>query len=266
MLEIIGAVLLFRGNSYQGSVWLSSANAVSGKCYDWSSNVTSYFNLREINHQLASKNTMLQHELAMMRRRLEQAAADSTGMRAAVPAGYGMIEARVVENSVSKRDNLMTIDKGADDGVRRDMGVVSSDGVVGIVYLVGEHYSVVIPVLNSHSNISCSIRNKGYFGYLSWTGGDSQYAYMEDVPRYAHYRTGDIIETSGYSSVFPPGITIGNVVCTYNSPDGLSYRIKLKLATDFGRLRDVCVIDNSKAREQLDVLRLAQDSLSSKKQ
>ncbi len=265
VLEVAGATLLVRYNNYQGSVWLSSANVVSGVCYETVADVASYFGLREANSRLTERNMLLERQLMEANERLAALTADSAALAAEAPSGFRSIAARVVQNSVHKRDNLLTIDKGYADGVRKNMGVVSGNGVAGIVYLVGSHYSVVIPVLNSHSNISCAIRGTGYFGYLSWTGGDSRYAYMENVPRYAHYRKGDVIQTSGFSSVFPEGITVGKVVCTFNSANGLTYRIKVELATNFGNLYDVRVIDNSGMQEKLDILRAAQDSLSNRR-
>lgn len=264
VLEAISITLFFNYNSYQSSVWFSSANVVAGKCYEVQSEVTSYFGLQSVNKQLTEKNAQLAMELAKVREALQKQQIDSTRTVKELPTDCRTISATVVQNSISKTNNLMTIDKGTADGVRKDMGVVSGNGVVGIVYLASSHYAVVIPVLNSQSNISCRIRNRGYFGYLHWSGGDSQYAYLEDVPRHAHFRNGDAIETSGYSSVFPQGITVGKIVCTFNSADGLSYRVKVKLSTDFSRLHDVAVIDNSLMQEQLEVLRAAQDSISTR--
>lgn len=264
ILEAISITLFFNYNSYQSSVWFSSANVVAGKCYEIQSEVTSYFGLQSVNKQLTEKNAQLAMELAKMREVLLKQQIDSTRTAKELPADYRTISATVVQNSISKVNNLMTINKGTADGVSKDMGVVSGSGVVGIVYLASSHYSVVIPVLNSQSNISCRIRNRGYFGYLHWSGGDSQYAYLEDVPRHAHFRNGDVIETSGYSSVFPQGITVGKIVCTFNSADGLSYRVKVKLSTDFSRLHDVAVVDNSLMQEQLEILRAAQDSISTR--
>ena len=177
---------------------------------------------------------------------------------------FKLIPAKVVSNSVDKKDNLITINKGEADGIRKDMGVVSGNGVVGIVYMTGKHYSVVIPVLSSMSSISCTIEKRGYVGYLHWTGGNSQLAYVDDIPRHAHFRLYDRVVTSGYSSVFPAGIAVGKILHVYNSSDGLSYRLQVQLYTDFSRLRDVCVIDDSQIQEQLDVLRAAQDSLEKK--
>lgn len=266
VLEVVSMVLLFRYNSYQGSVWFSSANAVTGKVYEWDSAVESYFSLLGVNSQLTQRNAFLEQQVRMLddsiarlTRSKEVAVARLSNM---VPfQGCRLIPAKVVANMVNRYDNLITIDKGSADGVKRDMGVVCGMGVVGIVYLVSEHYSIVIPALNSHSNISCTIQRRGYFGYLRWRGGSSQLAYLEDVPRHAHFKLGDNVVTSGYSSVFPPGVMVGKVLHVFNSADGLSYRVQVKLSTDFARLRDVCLVDDSALQERIDLMRAAQDSI-----
>lgn len=259
-------VLLFRYNSYQGSVWFSSANAVTGKVYEWDSAVESYFSLSGVNSQLTQRNAFLEQQVRMLddsiARLTRSQEAAVTRLSSMVPfQGCRLIPAKVVANMVNRYDNLITIDKGSADGVKRDMGVVCGMGVVGIVYLVSEHYSIVIPALNSHSNISCTIQRRGYFGYLRWRGGSSQLAYLEDVPRHAHFKLGDNVVTSGYSSVFPPGVMVGKVLHVFNSADGLSYRVQVKLSTDFARLRDVCLVDDSALQERIDLMRAAQDSI-----
>ncbi len=266
VLEVVSMVLLFRYNSYQGSVWFSSANAVTGKVYEWDSAVESYFSLSGVNSQLTQRNAFLEQQVRMLddsiARLTRSQEAAVTRLSSMVPfLGCRLIPAKVVANMVNRYDNLITIDKGSADGVKRDMGVVCGMGVVGIVYLVSEHYSIVIPALNSHSNISCTIQRRGYFGYLRWRGGSSQLAYLEDVPRHAHFKLGDNVVTSGYSSVFPPGVMVGKVLHVFNSADGLSYRVQVKLSTDFARLRDVCLVDDSALQERIDLMRAAQDSI-----
>lgn len=266
VLEVVSMVLLFRYNSYQGSVWFSSANAVTGKVYEWDSAVESFFSLSGVNSQLTQRNAFLEQQVRMLddsiARLTRSQEAAVTRLSSMVPfQGCRLIPAKVVANMVNRYDNLITIDKGSADGVKRDMGVVCGMGVVGIVYLVSEHYSIVIPALNSHSNISCTIQRRGYFGYLRWRGGSSQLAYLEDVPRHAHFKLGDKVVTSGYSSVFPPGVMVGKVLHVFNSADGLSYRVQVKLSTDFARLRDVCLVDDSALQERIDLMRAAQDSI-----
>lgn len=264
-LEAVSLVLLFSYNSYQGSVWISSANSIAGKVYEHESKIRSYLALAELNSELTSRNQYLEYQLQAMREELEKQGFDSTHIAGITdPSGYKIIHAKVVSNSIDKTDNLITIDKGEADGVKRDMGVVSGTGVVGIVYLAGQHYSVVIPVLSSKSSISCKIEKKQYFGYLRWNGGASNLAYVDEVPRHAHFKLYERVVTSGYSSVFPQGIPVGKILHVFNSPDGLSYRLQVQLYTDFGNLRDVCVIDNTHMHEQLEILRAAQDSLSTK--
>jgi rod shape-determining protein MreC len=266
-LEVISFVLLFQWNSYQGSVFFSSANAVAGKIYEWDADIEHLFSLSKVNQQLTQRNVYLEHEVMQLSHYLEKESGDSSFMgrdQLAMLRTYRLIPAKVVSNSLDKRDNFITLDKGSADGIKKDMGVVCGTGVVGIVYLTAPHYSVVIPVLNSQSNISVSIQKRGYFGYLHWTGGSSSIAYVNDVPLHAHFKLHDRIVTSGYSSVFPPGILAGTILHVYNSSDGLSYRLMVKLSTDFGDLRDVCVIDDAVMEKRLQVLRAAQDSIKEK--
>lgn len=265
ILEVVSMVLLFQYNSYQGSAWFSSANAVTGKLYEWDANVETFFSLTKVNQELTQRNAYLEQEVQKLSDSLVNVTKDSSIYHRdqfALLRNYRLIPAKVVANSIDKPGNLMTIDKGSADGIHKDMGVISGTGVVGIVYLVAEHYAVVIPVLNTKSNISCMIQNRGYFGYLRWKGGVSDLAYLEEVPRHAHFKLGDYVVTSGYSAVFPPGVRVGRILHVFNSADGLSYRVQLRLSTDFARLRDVCVIDDAAMKERLEIMRAAQDSIA----
>lgn len=264
ILEVVSMVLLFQYNSYQGSAWFSSANAVTGKLYEWDANVETFFSLTKVNQELTQRNAYLEQEVQKLSDSLVNVTKDSSIYHRdqfALLRNYRLIPAKVVANSVDKPGNLMTIDKGSADGIHKDMGVISGTGVVGIVYLVAEHYAIVIPVLNTKSNISCMIQNRGYFGYLRWKGGVSDLAYLEEVPRHAHFKLGDYVVTSGYSAVFPPGVRVGRILHVFNSADGLSYRVQLRLSTDFARLRDVCVIEDAAMKERLEIMRAAQDSI-----
>ena len=267
ILEVASLVLLFQYNSYQGSVWFSTANAVNGRILAWDAEIESYFSLTKANEELTQRNLYLEQQVRALSGKITEITQDSGWTKRdqmALLKDYRLIPAKVVSSTLNRHDNLITIDKGYEDGVRKDMGVVCGNGVVGIVYLTSNHYSVVIPTLNTASNISCAIHGRGYFGYLRWTGGDTKTAYVDDIPRHAHFRLYENVETSGYSSVFPPGILVGRIQHVYNSADGVSYRLQIVLSTDFGTLRNVCVIDNTSLLERLDVLRTAQDSLKLK--
>jgi len=267
LLEVFSFILLFKYNSYQSSVWFTSANAVSGKVYEWDSAVGQFFSLVDVNRKLTERNVYLERLVAVLSEQVAKATKDTTlveRLQQDVMKGYETIPAKVVGSSLDKLNNFITIDKGAADGVRKDMGVVCGTGVVGIVYLVSQHYSVLIPVLSSVSNISCTISGRGYFGYLHWNGGSTEEAYIDDIPRHAHFKLGDLIVTSGYSSVFPPGVVVGRVKHVYNSANGMSYRLKITLSTDFGRLRDVCVISDREMEKKLEILHAAEDSLKAR--
>jgi rod shape-determining protein MreC len=268
LLEVVSVVLLFKYNSYQNSVWFTSANAVAGKVYEMESKLTSYMAMAELNEELTLRNIYQERQLDQLRRLYAEVTKDTTTAEREelkFLSNYQLIPAKVVENSIHKAENLITIDKGRKDGVKPDMGVACGNGIVGVVYLVSDHYSVVISALNAASSrISCSIRNRGYFGYLHWYGGDPSVAYVEDVPRHAKFNLGEWMVTSGFSSIFPSGVQVGKIEQVYNSRDGLSYKLKVRLSTDFGNLRDVVVINDKSIAERAALMQAARDSISYK--
>lgn len=267
LLEAISLTLLFSYNNYQSSVWFSSANVVVGRIYDWSSQLEHFFSLTKVNEELTARNIALEEKISDLSEKLTTVTKDSSYVKDSLlqpVQEMKLIPAKVVSNSIIRPDNLMTINKGSKDGVKKDMGVVCGTGVVGIVYLVSPQYSVVIPLLNTKSNISCKIENREYFGYLIWQGGATDIAYLDDIPRHARFKLNENIVTSGYSSIFPPGIKVGKILHVYNSADGVSYRLSVKLSTNFSTLRDVSVVDNTAMKERIELMRAASDSLEAK--
>ena len=264
ILEVICAVLLFRYNSYQGSVFFSSANVAAGKVYEFDAQAKSFFSLTKVNEQLTQRNLYLEEQVKDLTERMVELTNDTNYTKRSqleMLSSYKLIPAKVITNSINQRDNLITLDKGSDDGVRVDMGVACGNGVVGIVYMVSKKYCVVIPVLNSHSNISVTVDKRGYFGYLHWLGRRPDKAYVNDIPLHANVLPGDQVVTSGYSSIFPPGLQVGKVLYVFKSLDGLSLQLQVRLSTDFSTLRDVCIIDDAKMKERIDLMRAAQDSI-----
>ena len=265
VLEAISVTLLVQFNHYQNSVWVSSANAIAGSIHEGRASIESFFTQQRINESLTLRNIYLERQVAQLRRLYaektkttnpdEVRALDSLSQ-------YQLVPAKVVSSELDRNDNLMTINSGKADGIEPGMGVICGKGIVGVTYLCSDHYSVVIPVLNSHSSrISCAIRGHNYFGVLRWYGEDARYAYVEDIPRHARFKRGDWVETNGYSSIFPAGVLVGRIETAYNSRDGLSYRLKIQLSTDFGNLRDVMVITDRSFAEQMRVMQAARDSL-----
>lgn len=263
LLEVISLIMLFQYNSYHNSVWLSTANTAVGSINEGRAEMESYFSLSKMNEGLTTRNFYLERQLAQMRRLYKEATGDTAVVRDEMQflKQYHLVPAKVVTNELNRPDNLLTINKGSADGIEVGMGVACGQGVVGITYLVSDHYTVLIPVLNTSSRISCAIRSHNYFGVLRWDGKDAGVAYLEDIPRHARFKRGDWVETNGYSSIFPPGVLVGKIETVYNSADGLSYRVKVRLSTDFGRLRDVVVINDPSVAERARLLQSARDSL-----
>lgn len=268
LLEALSVVMLLSYNSYQGNAWLSSANHIAGKVYEVESGVTSFFSMTRANEELTLRNFYLERQVDQLRRLYTDVTNDTTVAERnelRFLSQFKLIPAKVVSNTINKPDNLITINKGKDDGVEVDMGVACGSGVVGVVYLVSDHYAVVIPALNnSSSRISCAIRNRNYFGYLHWTGGDPTIAFVEDIPRHAKFKKGEWVETSGYSSIFPQGVLVGQIEKVFNSSDGLSYKLQIRLSTDFSCLRDVVVISDRSVMERTRLLEAARDSIKAK--
>lgn len=257
LLEVVSFILLFRFNSYQGSVFFTSANRVAGSIYEVANEITSYFGLHTVNRDLVRRNVELELQVESLNRALKGYMRDTTevekSMYQNVLADYSIYPAEVVNNSLTHVDNYITINKGDADSIRTEMGVVSGNGVVGIVYQTSAHYAIVLPVLNSKSSISCKIQRTDYFGSLKWNGGSSLYAWLKDIPRHSEFSLGDTVVTSGHSAVFPEGIPVGVVDDMADSHDGLSYVLKVKLFTDFARLNDVNVISFRGRPEQSEL-------------
>lgn len=264
LLEGLSLVLLFQFNHYHNSVWMTTANAVVGHATAWEQEALRYIHLGEVNEALTRRNLILEQNNEVLTRQLHALTHDSTWTerkQAERLRDVQLLPAKVITNSVLHRNNFITIDRGEADGVAPEMGVVCGTGIVGIIFMTSEHYAIVQPLLNSHSRISCRLRGSEYFGYLRWEGGSPLVATLDDIPRHARFRVGDIVETSGFSSVFPSGIFVGKVAAIENSDDGLSYKLQIQLGTDFSRLQDVSVV-RQRFQSELRSLEQRADSLN----
>lgn len=256
VLEGFSFVLLFQFNHYHNSLWVTTANNVVGRIYAWEENALHFIHLGEVNEALTQRNLTLEQNNEVLSERLALLTHDTTyaeRIMAERMTGITLQPARVITNSVLRRNNFITIDKGEADGILPEMGVICGTGIVGIVYMTSRHYAIVQPLLNSRSNISCRLRGSSYFGYLRWEGGSPLYAVLDDIPRHARFKVGDSVETSGFSSVFPAGIFVGKISAIENSSDGLSYRLKVHLSTDFSRLQNVLVVTQEFHQELHDL-------------
>ncbi len=253
VLEIVCFVLLFSFNGFQGSIYLSTANAVSARLMVGKSRVASYFALDQTNEALAMQNAMLQQRVTELEQMLGQFRLDSLFEAEAIDKvrrmGFRISPVRIVDNSINKTDNFITIDKGSADGLIPDMGVIDCAGTLGVVYKCSQHYSLVMPLLNSKSSLSCKVLGGDSFGFLKWEGGDARYAMLYDLPRYAEVQIGDTIVTSGHSVSFPEGIMVGRVAEMFPSSDGLYVTLKVLLSAGFDQLGHAFVVSKMDADE-----------------
>lgn len=245
---VVSCVLLFSDNPYQRSVYLSSANAVNSKIYQTSTNITSYFNLRDINEDLQRRNADLELELINMRSRIDKLEENNYALNVHPDSAlqrYHFIVAHVINNNIHRRHNYITINKGALDGVKPEMGVVDQNGVVGKVDLVANHSSRIISLLNDNLRISCKVKGTQQIGSLVWHGNNSEFAYLEELPLHYTFHKGDTVVTSGFSTSFPEGVPVGIIDSEVKDYDDNFYTLKIKLSTDFSRLGVVrLIVDN----------------------
>lgn len=251
--------LLMSHNPYQHHVFLTSAGAVASSVYNVQSGVSSYFDLREINEDLNSRNAVLQREILALRSQLqrmnEQLQADTMHLFEPV-SNFDFAVAHVIKNSIARPHNYITINRGSDDGILPEMGVIDQNGVVGIVNVVDRHSARLISLLNPDFRLSCKIKGSDNFGSLVWDGADPTVAMLEELPRHTVYHAGDTIVTSGYSAVFPEGLPVGYVIADGKTHNENFFTLKVRLATDFTTLSNVQVVLN-KQRAELDSLEKA---------
>ena len=246
---ILCGILLFNNNPYQQSIYLTSANSVVSSIYNKMNSITSYFYLRDINEELQQRNAELEMELLALKENLKLFNAESLDSLNTFKKQYDYILARVISNSISLQHNYITVNKGTDDGVVCEMGVVDQNGVVGIINVMGKKSSRIISLLNPNLRLSCKVKGSDYFGSLVWDGKSPYYAILEEMPRHVKFEEGDTIVTSGYSAVFPEGINVGVIESQLSSGGDNFYSLRVKLMSDFTQLSTVRLIKNNMKNE-----------------
>lgn len=252
---LLSLILLFQGNSYHSSVYLTSANEVSSSVNSLTSGLTGYFNLKTVNESLLADNAALRNRILNMQNELNHykvLSQDSLRFKD-VGQRFSYVTAAVINNSTRHPRNYFTINRGTADGVRTGMGVVDHNGIVGIVNVAGPHTARVMSVLTQQQYFSVKLKNTPFVGSLTWRGIDPHTAYVEEVARHTRYRIGDTIVTSGYSTTFPEGIPVGTIVAQIKSADDNFFTLKIQLLPDFSRLETVNVIKDS-FKAELDSL------------
>lgn len=250
LLEFISFSLIVMHNSYQRTVFSGYAASFFGSISAVVTDIDDYFYLKVTNEKLVAENTNLRSQIEELKKALPSKDRDSLWIKNdSIDVDYVFRTAEMINSGFNKTKNYITIDKGQADGIRAEMAVCSSEGVVGVVERASKHYAKVIPLINTNLRVSAKIKKNGYYGSLQWDGDDYRYSYLNDIPFHVNAEVGDTIVTSGFSTIFPEGKLIGFVE-SVNKETANFLSIKVKLATDFKKISDIYVIAYTKKQEQ----------------
>jgi len=248
IIETFCVYLIVQNNFYQRASFVNSSNALSANISQTSQSIEDYFYLKTVNENLAKENAELRSQLLA-----SQFIIDTTSFVATkkyLRQKYIYTEAKVVNNSTSRRNNYLTLNKGALQGVKRNMAIISSTGIVGQVQEVSDNFCTVMSLLHSKTTVSAKVKKDGSYGPLIWNGEAYDYATLNDIPTHVRLKQGDSIVTSPYSLTFPENIMIGTVESFEIEAGKSFYTVKVKLSTDFKKLTHVYIVKNIFREEQ----------------
>jgi rod shape-determining protein MreC len=248
LMEIISFTLIFQYNRFHKAGVLNFASSVQGFTYSKVARFKEYLNLRKINQELINENNLLHNQLDQYK---QMVMSTPTLSAHSYPGRkYSYVQTRIINNSVNKQYNFITLDRGRDYGIRPEMAVISPKGVVGMVYAASDNFSTVISMINRDFRLSAKIKKNNYFGSLTWDGINPHIAVLSEIPYHVNVQKGDTIVTSGYSTIFPEGILVGTV-SSYEVEESNFFRINVELSVDFNQLNYVYVIHNLLSDEQI---------------
>lgn len=251
----VSLVFTIQSHSYHKSKFINSANFFSGGLYESASNLQGYFNLKTYNKQLLEENARLRES---EQRLLSNHIIDTLGnpllsTTDSLDTQYLYIPARVIDNSYSQTDNIITLKAGRRDSVHADMGVITSNGIVGIIERTSTKYSTVLSILNSSFKTQAKLRSSDHSGTLKWDGLDPNIMKVTDMQEQAPIKIGDTIETSGKSAIFPKGVPIGTIEKFHLDGSKNFYTLSIRLFNDMTNLGHVYIIKNND-REEIKML------------
>jgi rod shape-determining protein MreC len=246
-LEAISLVLMVSFNDYQRVTFFNSSNNLAGTVYEKFSNLDDYFSLSRTNARLAAENASLHKQL--QNRIMNQENYPVNRPDTVDAPAYIFTSAKVISNSVNKQFNYISLNKGSRQGIKPDMGIINSEGVVGVITNVSANYSTGLSLLNKRLSIPAKITKNNYFGALVWDGEHYNTADLKEIPFHIIVNVGDTVVTSGFSNIFPEGIMIGTIK-KFDVESGTNfYNIKVELSTNFKRLKYIEVVQNTKRPE-----------------
>lgn len=250
LLEGFCFFLMIKNNKYQNTSFFNSTNKITASVYESVSYIRDYISLK-------TKSEILAEENARFRSAMPESFYDTSLAKVQVNdtlynQQYTYITAKVINNSVNSRNNYLTLNKGSLSGIQPEMGVIGSNGVVGIIKDVSPHYSTVISFLHSKSSVSARFKNNNYFGALMWTDDDDPTTgTLKEIPKHIVFKKGDSIVTTSFSSIYPENIFLGTVKSFVIKPGDNFYTTTISLSADFYSLTHVYVVTNLFKQEQL---------------
>lgn len=245
VLFLVSIFLTINSHSYHKNQYVNSANFISGGVFSVKSSITDYFDLKNQNQKLTEENRFLRVQL----QNIEETIPTLDSIKPVDDSLFSIIGAKIINNSYSKTKNQLTINKGFEDDVVFDMGVISSEGIVGIVSHISKNYASVQSILNSNSQIAAKFKKSNHFGTMIWDGKNPNVVQLKEIPRVANVALGDTIVTDGRSTIFPEGVMIGTVKEFAIEDVGDYYNISIDLFTDMTSLKHVYLIARKDAKE-----------------
>lgn len=244
LLEFVALFFTIQSHSYHKSKFVNSANAVTGGIYKKANSIGEFFNLKKENLRLSEENALLKNQLAGIDGSINTYQKENLS--------YHYIPAKIYNNSYKKRNNYLTINKGRNDSIKPEMGVVNSRGIIGITKNVSKNYATVLSILNEHFKINAKLKNNNHYGTLSWDGKNYRTVQLNDLPREAEIRIGDTIITGGRSTIFPEGILVGTVA-EFEEHRNTSKKVTVTLFNDMSALGYIEIISNLHKEEILEL-------------
>lgn len=255
-LLVISLVLLYNGNAHHRAQAISSSNSVVGTIYTWRKEITDYTGLKEVNRKLAEENAMWRNRHISTYSTVESRFVriqDTIRLQQ-----YTVIPAKVVNSTWHKPKNYLTLDKGSKAGLHGDMGVIGTEGIVGVVSDMNDGFASVISVLSPDIKTSVQLRRTGHFGLLYWDTNDPRTASVIDIAKHARVAVGDTVETRGGDGIFPAGIPVGLVEEVVDAPGSNYHGITIRLTEDMTRSGFVYVVEDLRRAER-DTLQKANE-------
>jgi rod shape-determining protein MreC len=250
LLFSIAMLFTIQSHSYHKSKFINSANFLTGGIYNSANNINQYFNLKTQNEILAEENNQLNTMLFNVNDSVNSTFIDSISFG----VSYRFNTAKIIKNSYGSSNNVLLLNKGSNDSIKEDFGVINSKGIIGIIDNTSNNYATVISILNTSSKISAQLKKTNHFGTLTWNGKSAMLAQLTDIPKNAPVVIGDTIITSGRSAIFPKGIPVGTVADFKLDAAENYYDINLKLFNDMTNLGHVYIIENIDSSEINELL------------